>query len=567
MTYMAPAEGESDIVPDPQPGLSARVGVSLAWLGIIWAGFGAWPTWSSWPPMAALAPALVTLGVLGLAVTWLVATPRLPRVQVVSLVAALAAVGIGQGGAIHGRTFYATDSAALDDLASNLAAHGHNPYVAHLGGAMWTLLNGAPDFFTYTLVGGHITKVSYPAGSFLFQVPLDWLGVHHMATDWMDLIAGLLSAVVLYWMLPTSVRWLSPALLLLGGYLGIFANGGTDAVMLPFLLLAVWRWDRFVDPSNRWERYRPALALGVACSIKQTPWFFGVFLLLGMILEARGRGRSPWPIAGRYLGLAALPFVVLNLPFFIANPSAWFGGVTLPLTAPLVPDGQGVVSLALHGFTRGARLWPLSMAALLVVLGILVLLALSYGRLKRTWLFLLPLAFLVAPRSFAEYVLDLIPVAIVAAVSVRPAPAGASLNLPVLWRRSLMATPFVLAVICAGWSLRTPPLHIEVGQSLVSAGSPPVYRGLVVTVTNSTATTLKPYFMVLENGTHPTGFWRSWGNAPVVVAPHATKKVVLIPTWPTLTSEPGQYWVVAAYTDAPKAVSTSAPQRWNLKGA
>ena len=200
------------------------------------------------------------------------------------------------------------------------------------------------------------------------------------------------------------------------------------------------------------------------------------------------------------------------------------------------------------------------------ILGLLVLLALSYPRLKRAWLFLLPLAFLVAPRSLSEYVLDLIPVALVAALSVRPAPEGSAVVIPRLWRRSLAAAPFALAAVCCVWSLRTPPLEVDVGHSLVSAGSPPVYRGLVVTVTNTTSRSLEPYFMVLENGTHPTGFWRSWDKKVIVVAPHTTRKVVLIPTWPTLTSLEGQYWVVAAYTASPKAVSTSSPQRWNLNG-
>jgi hypothetical protein len=69
--------------------------------------------------------------------------------------------------------------------------------------------------------------------------------------------------------------------------------------------------------------------------------------------------------------------------------------------------------------------------------------------------------------------------------------------------------------------------------------------------------------MVLENNTHPNGFWHLAGYRPLVLAPHQTRQVTLFPPGITWTSLRDQYWIVAAYAADPASVSTSVPMRWN----
>ena len=50
-----------------------------------------------------------------------------------------------------------------------------------------------------------------------------------------------------------TLRWVAPLLLAAGVFTGAFANGGTDALFVPFLILAVWRWDRLAGPGTAWR--------------------------------------------------------------------------------------------------------------------------------------------------------------------------------------------------------------------------------------------------------------------------------------------------------------------------
>ena len=80
-------------------------------------------------------------------------------------------------------------------------------------------------------------------------------------------------------------------------FVGAFSDGGTDALFLPFLVVAVWRWDRF--GTGKGAGIAPwigPVALGVACAVKQTPWFCLPLLLLGLGLEARRRGDRAWRV-------------------------------------------------------------------------------------------------------------------------------------------------------------------------------------------------------------------------------------------------------------------------------
>ena len=279
-----------------------RCAWSLVWLGALVGGLDLWSSWSSWPPVSYLAPLMVLVAVAGLAGCWLVGDPRSPLLQLSALATSLVATLGHEGIGIHVRQYYSTDSGAFNQVAARLLAHGSNPYTSTMASAA-RLLQMPSAFWTYTAAGGHVTEVSYPAGSFLLEVPAFLLGFHHQVVDWTDLFAWLLTGALIFVLLPSSLRWIGPLLVAVPIYADVFSSGGTDAAFLPFLVLAVWRWDRFgLGRSAGLARWVGPIALGLACSIKQTPWFCVPFVAIGLYLEARASGRRPLRLVARLPG-------------------------------------------------------------------------------------------------------------------------------------------------------------------------------------------------------------------------------------------------------------------------
>jgi uncharacterized membrane protein len=538
------------------------------WLGIIGSGLGLWGSWTSWPGAALASPALVLLGLAGLAALW--ALPRFfaNGMPWAALGAALLGVGIPQAVYIHVRQYYTTDSAAFDQKAARALLHGRNPYTTSMDSAA-QLLHPASNFWTYLADGGHVTHVSYPAASFLLDVPAMALGFHHEIVDWMDLGAWLITGVLLFVLLPSSVRWLSVLVLMISAFGGAFSNGGTDALFLPFLVLAVWRWDRFGSAElGGLATWVGPIALGVACSIKQTPWFCLPILVIGVGLEANRRGQVPWRICIRYLAIVLTVFAAFNLPFVVWAPSAWVHGVLLPFAKPLVADGQGLVTVALHGLTGGVELTLLSVAGVLAYAALVAAFVLWYPRLKVAWLLLVPIVLFLPARSFSDYLIDFFPAALVGALTVASAPVRAPVEPGVVRRRwlALVAVGIPLAgvvAVCAV-AFSSAPLQLSVARVRTSNATMRL-DAVTVTVENLTGSTLTPHFMVALGSAHPTGFWTpTTGPGPFKLGPGATATVTLRPNSYTWSPTHGAYWLVEAYTVSPDALSTSPVQLWTL---
>ena len=553
------------------PATLERCAWALVWLGAVVAGLAFWGSWSSWPPGGYLAPLIVAIGIVGLAATWLVRTPRSPVLQLSALGASLAATLGHQGIGIHVRQYYSTDSGAFNQVAAHLVMRGANPYT-HTMAAAAQLLQTPSDYWTYTVTGGHIDAVSYPAGSFLVEVPALWLGFQHQIVDWTDLLAWLVTGVLIFVLVPSSLRWIGPLLVTVPIYADVFGSGGTDAAFLPFLVLAVWRWDRFgTGPGGGLARWVGPVALGLACAVKQTPWFCVPLLAVALYLESRSDGRRPARVVATYLAVVAAVFALVNLPYILWSPSAWAHGTLLPFVKPLVPDGQGLVSLALHGVTRGVTLPLLTLASVLVYASLVAALAVWYPAMKRMWMLLLPLTFFVAPRSLLSYLLDLYPAAIVAAVTVAPAAlAGVARSAHsrtggrLRWPLGLAAlVPAAAAVVVTVLAFGSPPLQLDVAR-FHSSYSDTLLDSVTVAVHNDTDETVAPHFMVTIGSSHPSGYWHTLDRHPVVLGPHASTVVKLRP--PTFTGAPthGSYWLVQAYTSSPAALSNSPLQHWTL---
>lgn len=578
----AVTEPPTTVAPDDQVPSAERVlelvqqcAWTMVWVAVLTAGLVFWSSWTFGTWSAVAGPLLTGVALVGSVLVWTDRHPVSSVLQWSGLIAGLVSVAVLQGTSIHGRHYYTTDSAAFNQVATRLLLDGHNPYTSSMAAAA-RLLHPAADFWTYQVDGTHTLGISYPAGSFLLQAPLMGLGLTHMVSDWADLGAWLITAVLVFCMLPRALRWLAPMLLLTDVLVGPLTSGGTDALFVPFLVVAVWRWDRWPGRAVAWlPAWVGPVSLGLACSVKQSPWFCVPFLLIGVAQESRRASgedrRSGVLAAARYGVIVLATFVVVNLPFILWSPSAWLRGTLLPMTQPLVADGQGVVALALHGVTGGVVLPWMSVAAGLVLAALLVAFAAWEPRLRRAWLFLVPLALFVPDRSLSNYLTDFVPAALVAAVSIAalPAPATAWARRRPWPARLGVAVPVVAAGAFLVVAFTSAPLDVSVdgvavaGVATVDGGQ--WFRHVDVSVRNTSGRPLTPRFMVTSGGGHPSDFWPARvvrGDDPV--APGGVSRFTITPPSYTPTPSNGQWWLVAVYTTSPSALSTSPLQLWRL---
>jgi hypothetical protein len=551
--------GTADVFGRHQVTQLERCAWSVVWLAVLIAGCDLWGSWWSSPIVDVMAPALVAVALAGAIMCWCSASPRTWWHQGTALAAGLGASLTSQAVGIHASLYYSTDSAALDQVAARVLVRGHDPYTSSLTSAA-ALLKTPAHFWTYTVNGGHIVNMSYPAGSFLVYA-LGWaLGFHHAVVDWVDLFAWVTSIVVLFFLVPRPLRWLAALVAMTGYFAGSFAGGSTDALFIPLAMVAVWRWDRYgLGREAGLARWIGPVALGLACSIKQTPWFCIPFLLVGIYIETRRSGRRPGAVLGRYVATLTAVFAAVNLPFVVWGPSAWWHGVLTPMSQPLVADGQGLVSLALHGITGGADLRLLMVASFLALLALLAAFVAWYHRLKRLWPLLLPIAFFFSPRSFSSYLIDLFPVALVAVLTTTPAPKRAG---AVLWGRVrgselVVAILAVATALAASLSLAGGPLVLGLRSASIGRSQEDL-RSVTVWVDNPTDGTVVPHFLVAAGAPHPTGFWKPGDGRTVVLGPHRSATLTLFPPTPTYLPRAGSDYVVQAYTSDPSSLSTTS---------
>ena len=374
----------------------------------------------------------------------------------------------------------------------------------------------------------------------------------------------------MFWLLPRQLR---PAVLVLSSidvYLAFAAGGVTDMLYLPLLIAAAYKWDRF---GTSRASYLGPVAMGLAMAIKQTPWPVLAFLLCALAMDEYDRNghlQAALRRAGRYLAVVLVAFLIPNLPYAIASPSAWFKGVFQPFTQQMVPSGQGLISLTLFAHLGGGSLTAYTAIMVLIAVLLLAVFLGTYPLLRPATFLLASIAYFFAARSQTNYLIFFIPVALIGAVTAGPPVAArASRGLRALGgvfrgRRWGLATAGVgalaaLAVIFALTS--TSPLTVTImGQR--STGYLGGIKTLLVSVKNNTGKALSPSWTVQTNHGDTT-FWSVSLGATTIPA-HATRSLQLIP--PNYPAEPGlaDGFSVLAFTHTPEAVSVSNRFMLNL---
>jgi len=525
-----------------------RVGWTLAGITLLIASVEVWTgsTLVSWILPISLVGVSVGFWTIGAA--W--ARPRVPRSTEWALVmAALVVFAARAYLSVLGSPSYGTDELAFDQYAAMLLVHGTNPYLHSMAQA-FELFHVPNIYWTYTLSGGRVTALSYPAGAFLPYVPGLLLGWRTQEAVVIDTGAWILGGLLAWRLMDRHLRWAGIiAFLGISFYLGLAVGGVTDALYMPFLVVALWRWDRFSSETG-WRRWCGPIALGLACSVKQLPWFLVPLLLIAVWKEAGPRGRRPLSEVVRYAGAVALPVVLVDIPFAIGHPTAWLHDVLTPLLAPTVPGGQGLVGLTtlLH---LGGRLEWFSYVGVAAVVVTWLALAGWYRQMKPLLILLVGIVFFFASRSFSSYLAILLPAGLVAATTISPAPRGSETRRarPLAGGLALCGLgTLVLALILPA------PLRLRI-VSLGSTGQLQSIDRLEVVVHNTTDAPLRPHYTITPTG-QETSFWQVVAG-PRTLGPHQWARVELVaPNTESMPSLQGAF-IVDAFTAKPASLSTA----------
>lgn len=444
---------------------------------------------------------------------------------------------------------YGTDEISYDQWAAQLLLRGYNPYTKNLAIAL-SHFHLDQLYYTYTVTGHILHHLSYPAMAIYPYLPLLYLGIINHSAVVTDVIFWLSSVVLFYLLLPENYRWLALLLGSLNIYNSYILGGVTDVLFFPFLLVSAYRWDHFNLQRGYW-RWGPPIAFGLAAAVKQTPWFIAPFLFIAFILEDSDYKQGV-KTALRYALIAAATFFIVNAPFIAANFKAWLHGILLPLTQLTIPAGQGLIDLSLFERIGGGSLALFNDLGILVLVGCVASLVFYYRQLKPV-IFLMPSLILFwTLRSFASYLIDLIPFVLLSALTISPAahrrPLFPKWQKPVLG--GLLGS-FVLLIL--GLVLRPSPLSLAV-KNIHLVHQKTAINEITLHVTNNTNRELHPYFTLTTTG-HATSFWQASHS---VLMPYEAATVMLLApnkgAMPPLNSD----FIVDAFTNNPETLSTSA---------
>lgn len=455
---------------------------------------------------------------------------------------------------------YGTDEIAFDQYAAQLLVHGMNPYV-HSMNPSFAMFHVSPNGYTFRLDGQPVTSLSYPALSFLVYTPFYTLGWSTQMAVVINVFAWAIGMVLAYVLLPKEVRPLALVLGSLSVYIGYAVGGVTDALFVPLLIGAVYQWDRY--PTQRgMAALRSPVLLGLAMAVKQTPWLLLPFLAIGIWLEARRSDQEGWNTAGRFVGITALAFLIPNLPFIVLSPHAWASGILTPIASHAVPAGQGFVGLSLFLGIGGGSLGAYTLALIVVLIALVVIFFASYPSLKAMALVFPAVVLFFSARSFGSYLVTLMPVVIVGALSLRPrgvVPAKPAGSLQPRWVlqhiRIIVASSLVVSGVAIGAVvLNSPPLSVVI-KSVETTGQLATIVQVGVEVVNKSNAPMTPHFSVESSGTISTFWIRSHG--PSRLGPgQSAKYTLLAPNYFAQPSLTGEFQVVA-FTADPGTVSRS----------
>lgn len=393
---------------------------------------------------------------------------------------------------------YGTDSLAFAQSAGEVLINGQNPYEV-VGGSLGDVIErfNVPDtFVTRTTAGTEIERlVSYPAGHVLTYAGGVAVGLHDLR--WVTLIFEIGSLVLIWSFVSPIGRLFIPFALLMEPNLTVYFTSGavTDWLWVLPLVCAAFFLNR--------ERFGYAgLALGLACAMKQQPWFLVPFAFVWAYQTLSRRGKSQERRDGliAFLGGVAFGFLLLNIPFIVWSFHDWVQGILHPVLGHLVPDGQGLSVLTSRGLLPIPGGWY-STALLLVSALTLWAYARWFDRMQNLLFVLPPALFLISARSFHSYFIYWAPLALLWLDLRLNRPGPADQAVKKVGFRSVQSRLFALIAMAVAVGLAAAAI-LSVSERSIDVGevAPIVEDGLIkslrVDITNLTDEAIEPVFEV-----------------------------------------------------------------------
>jgi uncharacterized membrane protein len=567
------------LTPEVPASLTHRVVVLLGVVGLFGPALAASLSIVDIPLVGSIAAAICAAAVVLAAFAMIARRERvLERIDGLVLAVAVVVLGAWTASQLYFHPAYGTDEAAFVQYAAQLFLHGHNPYTANLLPAL-TRFRVPITFATYRLNGTMASRLAYPALSFLLVAPLVVLTHGVQSVILANMLALGVEMVLLYRFLPKPYRVLSVVLVIGMPYLFNNTIGGVVATTLtvPFLLAVSHRWTSIGSKGRLGSSgVQKGIFLGLAVSAGQFAWFIVPFLVVAVLrLRAAELGwRRASVVVTRFVGCGAAVGLLVNTPFIVWSPHAFFADVLSPLFQKAVPLGQGLIDATIFLHIGGGDLDYFTAAAITLLAALLVAHSVYFSHLARATFVLPSLVFLLSTRALSEYFVLAVGVWVVSAVVadftnakrveepeqldvgspradplVRKKCVVAALRGSVVGASLLAVLLFVCLALTAGQ-----PLTIRI-RSLRTNGEFQAIWRIRARVANHSKAALVPHFTTDASG-YVTGFWN------VIEGPRRLQpgeKATYVLAAPNVGSMPRieQSFLLQAVTASPDTMSSS----------
>jgi len=332
------------------------------------------------------------------------------RCRVFPLVALLfiTAVSIYVVAEVQYRGVYRTDSMAFTHYASQLWIFpSWNPYGSDLQKAL-EMFTVDIDYITLKPDGDLVTNLNYPALHILFFTPFVYFGFQDMR--WVTFFFEMATVLLLYWKSPDELRPLVLIPFFAGSDLAInFTAGclGDFLWILPLTFTVFYARSPLIA----------GFSYGLASAVKQEPWillpFFVTWAWKALGEDRRGRLAT----TAKFLGSAAIAFMVPNIFFILKNPRSWWVDITTPLSGDLIVISQGISTITQMGLVPVSRAFYVTLAVA-AFLFLLFMYNLYFRELKHAMWTFPAIVMWFSPRGLQNYFVYLIPVCLAAAISL-----------------------------------------------------------------------------------------------------------------------------------------------------
>lgn len=586
MTYtqdpISPAAEELELnaVRDTQPAgpdRTRRILLAVAAIGLFGPALIAWSSIIQLPAVGVISTGGCAGAILLVALAVTSKTDRsLDHLDLVILVMAIVILGAWAATELYFYPAYGTDEAAFVQYAAQLLMHGRDPYTVNLLPAL-TQFRVPIQYATYKLNGTVASNLAYPSLSFLLVVPAIQAtnGVQAVIAE--NVVALTVEMILLFFFLPRRFRAL--AIVVVAGLPFLFdytIGGDIVTLAIPFMLVVAYRWtDIGRQGSLGTSGVLRAVCLGLAASICQFPWFVAPFVVLGLwLLRSKELGpRRATSLVSRFSGLAGGVFLLVNAPFLVWAPSAWFSDVMSPLLQRAIPFGQGLIDATAFYRIGGGDLSYYTDAAVLSLVALLLVYGVYFSRLWMVAFICPSVVFVFSTRSLSEYFIMMVAMWIVSLAAPGHGHAGRTpefvgprfSNLDragvaykrwlALDRRYVVAAPILAVAICILLAMTSPaPLQVRI-QSVETNGQFGTIWQISAFVKNHSSKSLVPHFATDASG-YMTTFWNVV-SGPRRLGPGQQALYKLVA--PNVGSMPGvtQPFMLQAVTASPQTISSS----------